>query len=81
MDNGGCSGFQYKFEMDSKLSESDIICGPQKRIVIDQISLEYCTGVTLDYHEDIMRAGFRITSNPKAETNCSCGVSFALKTN
>lgn len=79
VDNGGCNGFQYKFEMDTTVTADDVRCGPKKRIVIDPISLKYCAGATLDYYEDIMRAGFRILSNPKAETGCSCGVSFAMK--
>lgn len=79
VDSGGCKGFQYKFEIDTKVTADDVMCGPKNRIVIDPDSLQYCTGATLDYYEDIMRAGFRISSNPKADTGCSCGVSFAMK--
>ena len=80
MEGGGCSGFQYKFDFAKDLNKDDLVFGPDDaRVVVDTLSMDYCAGATLDYHEELIRAGFRILANPKAEQSCSCGSSFAIK--
>lgn len=80
VESGGCSGFQYKFDLDKQLNEDDLTFGTDKaKVVIDEVSLEYCEGATVDYHTELIRAGFRILANPKAELGCSCGSSFSVK--
>lgn len=80
VDGGGCSGFQYKFDFDTKINNDDLVFGPEEaRVVIDNVSLDYCAGTTLDYKEELIRAGFVMEGNPKAEEGCSCGASFSIK--
>lgn len=81
VDGGGCSGFQYQFDLDDKVNADDIVIGDDSngQVVIDSVSLDYCAGSTVDYHTELIKSGFRIVGNPKAEQGCSCGASFSIK--
>lgn len=76
---GGCSGFQYEFHLDDKpAGENDtIIARDGAEVIIDDVSLGIVGGATLDYVEDLSRAGFEI-KNPNATARCGCGNSFSV---
>ncbi|CAI5441644.1 unnamed protein product [Caenorhabditis angaria] len=82
VDGGGCSGFEYKIRLDAKLNNDDLIWKSEDgnaEIVVDELSIGYMKGATVDFVEDLMKCSFRIVNNPVAEKGCSCGSSFALK--
>ncbi|CAL8092286.1 unnamed protein product [Calicophoron daubneyi] len=80
VDSGGCSGFQYRFELTKAPDEHDVVVKQDGvQVIVDDVSLKLLQGATIDYQEELIRSGFRITKNPQAEKGCSCGVSFAIK--
>eukprot|EP00934_Nitzschia_sp_Nitz4_P008919 Nitzschia sp. Nitz4//scaffold7_size249615//105075//105710//NITZ4_001169-RA/size249615-processed-gene-0.192-mRNA-1//-1//CDS//3329558418//8909//frame0 len=84
VDAGGCSGFQYQFELDQEfIDDEDIVViannQEEPRVVIDEISLGFLEGSTLDYVQEMIKSAFAIVDNPNSETACGCGSSFALK--
>ncbi|CAH8480755.1 unnamed protein product [Heterobilharzia americana] len=80
VDSGGCSGFQYKFELVDRIQETDkIIKQDGASVTIDDVSLDLIKGSTVDYEDELIRSGFCIIHNPQVDKSCSCGVSFSLK--
>ncbi|AYN24835.1 iron-sulfur cluster insertion protein ErpA [Buchnera aphidicola] len=75
---GGCSGFQYQFIFDEKISEDDILIKKSNvSLLVDPISLQYLYGGTIDYLENLEGSKF-IVSNPNAKNTCGCGLSFSI---
>ena len=76
--SGGCSGMSYEASIDSGPHGSDLVAFEDAgiRIVADPRSMLFLDRVRIDYEDDLVRAGFRI-SNPNAASSCGCGTSFA----
>lgn len=75
---GGCSGFQYGFSFDKLIDEEDTcITNSGASLVVDPLSLQYLSGSTIDYIEDLTGSKF-IIKNPNATTTCGCGESFSI---
>ena len=74
---GGCSGFQYNLTFEGGVGEMDqVIEANGVKVFVDAKSCLYLNGVTLDYSDGLMGAGFKI-ENPNARTTCGCGESFS----
>ena len=78
VEGGGCSGFQYKFDVDRAQAADDLVIRHDGAIVlIDQTSVGYLAGSEIDFVDDLIGASFRI-NNPQATASCGCGTSFSL---
>ncbi len=75
---GGCSGFQYRFELESASQPEDfVIDRGAARVVVDPTSLELLSGAMLDYTDELMGSHFTVR-NPNATSSCGCGTSFSI---
>ena len=78
VEGGGCSGFQYKFDIDRAQAADDmLIARDSARVLVDPVSLGYLAGSEIDFVDDLIGAAFRV-NNPKATASCGCGTSFTL---
>jgi iron-sulfur cluster assembly accessory protein len=78
VEGGGCSGFQYKFDMDRARAADDVVIERDgATVLIDQISIGYLAGSEIDFVDDLIGASFRI-NNPQATASCGCGTSFSI---
>lgn len=75
---GGCSGFQYKFDLDDTLNDDDrVFEHADARLVVDTVSLELLDGSVVDFKNDLGGSFFQV-ENPNAAVNCGCGSSFGI---
>jgi iron-sulfur cluster assembly accessory protein len=78
VEGGGCSGFQYKFDIQPKAAPDDLIIEREgAKVVVDPISLQYLAGSAIDFVDDVIGASFKV-ENPQATASCGCGTSFSL---
>jgi iron-sulfur cluster assembly protein len=76
---GGCSGFQYGMALENNIRDADLTGEFEHvQVVVDEISIDYLRGATIDYVDDVMGSGFKI-ENPNAVSACGCGSSFRTK--
>lgn len=78
VEGGGCSGFQYRFDLADRVDPEDVVtetAGVQ--LVVDPVSLELVDGAAVDYVESLGGSAFRVT-NPNAASGCGCGASFSV---
>ena len=75
---GGCSGFQYAFDIEKNRAADDLVVTRDgASVVVDPVSLEMMRGSELDFVDDLMGQAFKV-KNPNAVASCGCGVSFSI---
>ena len=78
VEGGGCSGFQYKFDLVGMSAPDDLVIDRAgARVLIDPVSLDYLAGSEIDFVDDLIGQSFKI-HNPNATESCGCGTSFSV---
>jgi iron-sulfur cluster insertion protein len=78
VEGGGCSGFQYKFDLASGPDADDLVSETEGvQLVVDPISLDLVSGSVVDFVESLGGAAFKV-ENPQAAAGCGCGSSFGI---
>jgi iron-sulfur cluster assembly accessory protein len=79
VDSGGCHGYQNKLDLTSKAEEEDVVFERDgARIVIDNVSLQFLRGSTVDFVEELIGSTFQVVSNPNAKHTCGCNISYDI---
>ncbi|KAK4272732.1 hypothetical protein QN277_021246 [Acacia crassicarpa] len=80
VETGGCSGFQYVFNLDDRINSDDRVFEREGvKLVVDNVSYDFVKGATVDYVEELIRSAFVVMENPSAVGGCSCKSSFMVK--
>jgi iron-sulfur cluster assembly accessory protein len=79
VEGGGCSGFQYRYDLVNEGPAADdvVLARDGARVLIDPMSLEYMSGSEIDFVDNLMGQSFQI-KNPLATASCGCGTSFSI---
>ena len=75
---GGCSGFQYEFDLAPAAAADDIVLTRDgATVLVDEVSAPFLEGAQIDWVDDLIGSSFKL-SNPNARSSCGCGVSFSV---
>lgn len=74
---GGCSGFQYQLAFDEQRDSDVVFESHGLKLLVDNESLQFVRGSTIDYEESLQGAGFKV-NNPNVVAACGCGSSFRV---
>ena len=78
VEGGGCSGFQYRFDIARDRASDDLVISRDDAVVlVDPTSLGFLGGSEVDFVDDLVGASFRV-NNPNATASCGCGTSFSV---
>jgi len=78
VEGGGCSGFQYKFDLTTQRESDDLaIENGGVTVLVDSVSQMYMAGSEIDFSDELIGAAFKV-NNPNAIASCGCGTSFSL---
>ena len=78
VNGGGCSGFQYAFDVTQERQDDDLVIEREGAVVlVDSVSLDFLRGSRIDFVNDLIGQSFKI-ENPNATASCGCGTSFAV---
>lgn len=79
VDGGGCSGFQYRFEIENSPPAADdaVFTKDGATVLVDETSLQFLAGSQLDYVETMAGSSFEV-KNPNSTASCGCGNSFSI---
>lgn len=78
VEGGGCSGFQYKFDLARDKAGDDLVIERAGAVVlIDPVSSQFLEGAEIDFVDDLLGASFKV-NNPNATASCGCGTSFSI---
>ena len=78
VEGGGCSGFQYKFDLVGTPEGDDLVIEKNGvQVLVDPVSLGFLAGSEIDFVDDLIGSSFKI-HNPQATASCGCGTSFSI---
>ena len=78
VNGGGCSGFQYAFDVERTRQDDDFVIEKDgAAVLVDQVSLQFMDGSVIDFVDDLIGQSFKIV-NPLATASCGCGTSFSI---